>query len=67
MSGPQLKCYPGDSGGPVFFEWFGNIHAAGLYKGQLVIDANQCSPPYFFMFFMAIRKIDGMGLQLLTS
>lgn len=65
MAGPELSCYYGDSGGPVFFEWFGNIHAAGLYKGQLVISSTSCNLPNFFMIFMAVRKIDGLGLKLL--
>ncbi len=61
VSGPNLKCFPGDSGGP----WFFGTHALGIYKGQASTgtDAAGCD----FAFYMAIDYIDGLDVALLTN
>ncbi len=45
VTGPSLKCYPGDSGGP----WFASTVAFGIYVGQISsgIAVGQCTEAFY--------------------
>lgn len=59
VSGANLKCYPGDSGGA----WFNGQTAFGIYKGQSSSGTGigQCT----FAIYMSTDYISGLGVSLL--
>lgn len=59
VSGPNLKCYPGDSGGA----WFNGQTAFGIYKGQTSsgTEVGDCS----LAWYMSTDYISGLGVSLL--
>lgn len=58
VSGPDLECYPGDSGGP----WFFSTTAYGIYKGQASSGTSAADCDY--AFFMAIGYIDALNVHV---
>lgn len=59
VSGPNLKCYPGDSGGA----WFNGQTAFGIYKGQSSSGTavGNCT----LAWYMSTDFISGLGVSLL--
>jgi hypothetical protein len=59
VAGPNLKCYPGDSGGA----WFNGQTAFGIYKGQSSAGpaVGDCS----LAWYMSTDFISGLGVSLL--
>jgi len=58
VTGPNLACYPGDSGGP----WFNGQTAFGILKGtsQTGTAQGQCN----FAIYMSTDYISGLGVSL---
>ncbi|MDP4505829.1 S1 family peptidase [Nonomuraea turcica] len=59
VSGPSLKCYPGDSGGP----WFNSTNAYGIYKGQSSSGTGTAGCNW--AVYMAINYISNINVSLL--
>jgi hypothetical protein len=59
VAGPNLKCYPGDSGGA----WFNGQTAFGIYKGQTSSGTavGNCT----LAWYMSTDFISGLGVSLL--
>lgn len=61
VSGPNLECNGGDSGGP----WFNGSIAYGIYKGQSSTGSTAAACNY--AFYMAINYITGMNVTVLIG